>query len=565
MTLLRIGAYVLGGLTGAAILVGAGIWTGYDLNTQLQNRFSFPSQMYYKLNGMYNAQFHAGEVPTPKRLVTNRAVLNETTVFLPSSARDFAGGISPFLDTSILVTDRLGKLFHVNGYEVTEVNVAPPDSKREELQAQLDEGLLGDIEIDFNWMRYNDILYVAGQNGSGYLLMSYTDWRPDELCFGSAMSRLAVKGTDPSKWSADESDWDVLARTEPCLKTFTSGKGLYGLEAGGRMDLNTDGRIVWTSGVYERDDRYTDRDFSNALGQRDDGDYGKVMLVNIETGEKEIIAKGLRNPQGVSVAADGNIWVSDHGMQGGDELNLVFKGANFGFPAVSYGTKYTRAPAGNGPRHAGHEGYDKPVISFVPSIAPSAALAVQGFHYAWDGDILVGALSGTVNRVHVEDGHAAYVEPIEVGIRIRDMARINGGATIVLYSDDRRVVYLTADTSPDPMARFDKLLHDNSVDDAQFAAVESTVNSCLQCHSLLEGVDNGAGPSLYRVCGREPGKSPFDNYSGALNGLGGTWTETTLSAFIVDPYALAPDTTMGWSGMDDTDVADVVAKSLCEM
>ncbi|NVK46735.1 MAG: PQQ-dependent sugar dehydrogenase [Rhodobacteraceae bacterium] len=566
MSRLRILALALVAIVCLAGLFGGGIWAGYALNTEMQNRFSFPAQIHYKLNGMYNSYFNAGAEPEPERLVTNRAILSQETIFLPASAKDFAGGIGTIGEDTVLVTDRVGKMYSVTDAVVHELDVAPPDDHRAALQAQLDAGELGDIEINFNWMRFNDIFYYArGQEGAGYLLLSYTDWLPEQKCFGNAMARLPVQGMDPLSWSAEADDWIVIARTEPCLELFTTGKGMFGLEAGGRMDRMPDGRMAWSSGAYERADRFAERDFTNAIGQSDDMDYGKVMLINVESGEKTTIAKGLRNPQGVSVDAEGRIWVSDHGMQGGDELNLVFEGANFGFPAVSFGTKYNRQPAGNGDRHANHDGYDKPVIAFVPSIAPSSALAVENFHYAWDGDVLIGALSGAVHRVHVEDGRGIYVEPIDVEMRIRDMDAIHGGKTIVLYTDDRRLSFLTADTGPDPMARFDELLTTYAADADVLAAADGTMAACLQCHSLLDGVDNGAGPSLHNICSREPGNSPFEGYSGALDKLGGVWTEQTLQAYISDPYGMLPDTNMGWEGIENENVSLAISKALCEL
>ncbi|AJE47800.1 PQQ-dependent sugar dehydrogenase [Celeribacter indicus] len=562
---MRVGAYVLGGLAGAAALVGIGVWGGYELNNQMQDRWSFFATRYYKLQGVYNSMFNADAPPEVERLVTNRAVLSKRTMYLPASARDFAGGIAPFLDRSLLLTDRLGKTFHIDGETVTELSVAPPDAKRAELQQQLGEGLLGEIEVDFNWMRYNDVLFVPRDGGGGSLLMSFTDWRPEGLCFGSTLARLVVDSDRPEDWQAGPEDWEVVAQTEPCIKPFTSGKGIYGLEAGGRMAPLPDGRVVWTSGVYERDDRHEGLDFSTALAQTDEGDYGKVMLVDLDTGEKEIVAKGLRNPQGVTVDVAGEIWVTDHGMEGGDELNHVFEGANFGFPAVSYGVKYNRKPAGNGDRHANHDGYDEPAMSWVPSIAPSSVIAVNGFHYAWDGDFIVGGLSGALHRVHLRDGRGVYDEAIQFGQRIRDLATLDEGRTIVVYTDDRRIITLAADTGPDPMARFEALLREDAPSPEIFASAESTMNACLQCHSLLEGVDEGAGPTLHAVCGRGPGATPFDGYSGALDGVAGVWTQQTLAAFMSDPVALAPNTNMAWSGMEDAAAADLISGVLCKM
>ncbi|MGR3805205.1 MAG: PQQ-dependent sugar dehydrogenase [Marinibacterium profundimaris] len=544
------------------LLIAGGIWAGYSLNTALQNRFSFPSQIAYKLNGMYNS-YRGNRSDNSETVISNRLIMKKETVFLPLSATDFAGGIAAINGNTVLVTDRLGKLFSVTGPDISELALQSPDNKADQLREQLDEGLLGNIEVDFNWFRYNDILPVV-HDGQEYLLASYTEWNPEELCFRSALARIALSGSDPATWTGDPDDWDVILRTEPCLPPFTSGKGIFGLEAGGRLDRLGETTVAWSSGSYERDDRVTGLDFKEAaLAQNEATDYGKLMEVDFLTGEHRHLARGLRNPQGVSVDAEGRIWVTDHGMRGGDELNLVFEGANFGFPVVSYGTKYNREPAGNQETHKNHEGFDKPVVAFVPSIAPSSALAIDDFHYTWNGDVLVGALSGAVHRVHIEDGRGMYVEAIPLGIRIRDMAYLSDPRKIVLWSDDRRIVYLSRDSAPDPNAEFQMQLAELAPTAELHEAAEDTFNACLQCHGMLEG-EHGAGPSLYQVCGREPGSSSFDGYSGALSSVGGIWGQESLKSFLLDTEAVAPGTTMSWV-MEDEGVADLLASSFCRM
>ena len=544
------------------LIVAGGIWAGYSLNTALQNRFSFPSQIAYKLNGMYNS-YRGNSADTTETVISNRLIMNKETVFLPLSATDFAGGISAINGDTVLVTDRVGKLFSVKGTEITELALQSPDNRVEQLRSQLGEGLLGNIEVDFNWFRYNDILPVD-HDGQQYLLASYTEWVPEQLCFQSALARIALAGSDPAGWTGGPEDWEVILRTEPCLEPFTSGKGIFGLEAGGRLDRLGETTVAWSSGSYERDDRVAGLDFDEAaLAQNEATDYGKLMEVDFLTGDMRHLARGLRNPQGVSVDAQGRVWVSDHGMRGGDELNLVFEGANFGFPVVSYGTKYNRAPAGNQESHMNHEGFDKPVVAFVPSIAPSSALAIDDFYYTWNGDVLVGALSGAVHRVHIEDGRAMYVEPIPLGVRIRDMAYLSGERKIVLWSDDRRLVFLSPDSAPDPNAEFQRQLAALAPDEELHEAAADTFNACLQCHGLLEG-EHGAGPSLYQVCGREPGASSFDGYSGALSSVDGVWARENLKAFLMDPEAVAPGTTMGWF-MEDEGIADLLANAFCHM
>lgn len=111
---------------------------------------------------------------------------------------------------------------------------------------------------------------------------------------------------------------------------------MEGVEAGGRLAHLIGTQIIWSSGAYGRDDKYTG-DPGDTLAQNDATDYGKLLLVDIASGEITKIAKGLRNPQGLSVDPDGGIWVTDHGMRGGDELNYttVWRCPNFGHPVVS--------------------------------------------------------------------------------------------------------------------------------------------------------------------------------------------------------------------------------------
>ncbi len=333
------------------------------------------------------------------------------------------------------------------------------------------------------------------------------------------------------------------------------------LEAGGRLVHAGGSKILWTSGSYERDDLVNGPDFSHALAQSDDNDYGKVMDIDFLTGETQTLAKGLRNPQGISIDQKQQIWVTDHGMRGGDELNLVKAGANFGFPAVTYGTKYTREPAGNLPRHANHDGYDPPIIAFVPSIGPSSVIAVRNFHYTWDGDALVGAYDGRIYRAHVESRGIAYVEPIDLKVRTRDLVMLSNG-TIAVWTDDRRLIYLSVSPEQDNVETFEARLTQLAPKHLANTA-RSVFKTCLQCHSLDKD-DHGIGPSLWNVCGSTPGSGEFKKYSGALGQVGGKWTADVLADFISNPQKIAPGTSMEWDGLENRQILHALGEALCE-
>ncbi|MGC1503684.1 MAG: PQQ-dependent sugar dehydrogenase [Sulfitobacter sp.] len=107
-------------------------------------------------------------------------------------------------------------------------------------------------------------------------------------------------------------------------------------------------------------------------------------------GLPEIWSYGHRNPQGADLDLAGNLWVSEHGARGGDEVNAVKRGANYGWPVISYGRHYSGLKIGEGTAKAGME---QPAFYWDPSIAPSGLLVYSGKMFAeWKGDIFVGSL-----------------------------------------------------------------------------------------------------------------------------------------------------------------------------
>ena len=102
---------------------------------------------------------------------------------------------------------------------------------------------------------------------------------------------------------------------------------------------------------------------------------GKLLRIAIETGETETLAIGFRNSQGLARDAEGNLWATDQGPQGGDELNLVERAGNYGWPLVSYGVDYEdKVPLTIEDEAMGrHDGFLRPAFAWVPSPAVSAS------------------------------------------------------------------------------------------------------------------------------------------------------------------------------------------------
>jgi len=538
--------------------IAAGFWLSKSLNT--------PNTLPYNVKRWAAVQYVKmfGRSEPDKFLVTNRVTLKVSTVFLSPTTPERAGGITDVDGAGPLIVDREGKLHWLDGSSVSDVDLPPPANNAADLQARLAAGEFGKSTVDPSQMRFMDVLHVR-EAGKAWLLTSYTEWHPAESCFTTNLARIEVPpATAPSGWHVT-SGWTVIARTTPCLVPFPyeeSPDMMLGLEAGGRLARAGNGKVLWTTGSYERDDRVLPPDFSVALAQSASSTYGRVLEVDVVTGEAREVAKGLRNPQGITVDKGGSIWVVDHGMRGGDELNLVTEQANFGFPAVTYGTRYGGGIAGNRKRHAGHDGYDKPILAFVPSIGPGCVLALDGFHYAWDGDLLICAMNrSAVYRVHIEDGRAVYTEAIDIGIRTRDMVQLKDGR-VAVWTDNRRVLFLTPEgDAGDAMKKLEEQVAAN-VPEARRSEVLNGFEGCLQCHSFAEG-EQAAAPSLHGVCGRPPASTEYKAYSAALARLGGAWTAARLADFMSDPQQFAPGTTMTGKATGNSEVIHSMADVLC--
>lgn len=150
-------------------------------------------------------------------------------------------------------------------------------------------------------------------------------------------------------------------------------------------------------------------------------------------------AMGNRNPQGMVVnRATGDLWTHEHGPQGGDEINIIHKGANYGWPRVTFGEEYGGGRIGQGTRG---DGYTDPIWVWVPSIAPSGMDFYRGDMFPdLAGTLLVGSLKfESLYVVDIEQGRPVSETPVlksELG-RIRDVHVMPDGA-VYLLTDERR-------------------------------------------------------------------------------------------------------------------------------
>lgn len=210
---------------------------------------------------------------------------------------------------------------------------------------------------------------------------------------------------------------------------------------GGRLAFISDNEFALTIGDgFEYREKAQDN--ASHLGKivvlKDDGsvpDSGPHF--SGKSARPEIISNGHRNQQGLAFdAISGRLYETEHGPQGGDELNIIERGRNYGWPVITYGMDYSGAYVSP---YKEREGMEQPVVQWTPSIAPSGLAIYRGDKFpAWDGDAFVGALAlKHLRRVDLDDrGNATGEQRLltDLNERLRDV-RVSPDGYIYVTTD----------------------------------------------------------------------------------------------------------------------------------
>lgn len=219
---------------------------------------------------------------------------------------------------------------------------------------------------------------------------------------------------------------------------------------GGRIAFFPDKTILLSLGDgfrYREEAQKLDNHFGKVVRIFDDGTApGNNPFLDTEGALPEIYTWGHRNVQGLHVdRVGGRIWSHEHGARGGDEINLLIGGDNYGWPIVTTGVDYSGAQI---TPYKTLKGYQDPNYDWVPSIAPSGLTVYRGALFPeWDGDFLVGGLASmNLRRLEREGGgvKAEYILLGDLEERIRDVRTGPDGAVYVLTdSDEGRLLKIT--------------------------------------------------------------------------------------------------------------------------
>jgi len=320
-------------------------------------------------------------------------------------------------DGRMLVTEKKGNLFIVNS-----------DGKKSRLVRGLPDvdyggqGGLGDVALHPDFAKNNVIYLSYAEGGVGGTR-------------GAAVARAVLTETDRA---AELTQFEVIWRQYPKVVGF----GHYGH----RIAFDDQGFLYISSG--DRQKFTPAQDMQSTLGKivrlRDDGSvpqdnpfvdyFSRDPLVDDEGVYGQIWSLGHRNPLGLAFDLDGRLLVMEMGPAGGDELNRVRRGGNYGYPVVSNGDHYDGRPI---PDHDTRPEFDKPLLWWTPVVSPGNLIVYRGSLFRdWRGDALIAGLSSqAIVRVEFDGDAAREAERYPMGARIRCVVEGPDGALWVLEDE----------------------------------------------------------------------------------------------------------------------------------
>lgn len=290
----------------------------------------------------------------------------------------------------LLITEKSGKLLRYSNGSTNEISGLP------EIKVQGQGGLM-DVKLHPNF-QVNRWVYLTYASPEG-----------EGRGANTALMRATLEN-------------DALTNQKQLYKASPNSNKPY--HFGSRIEFDNDGYLYFSVGDRgSRDENPQDitRDGGKIYRLNEDGSIPSDNPFVKEKGAKTAIySYGHRNPQGmVKHPSTGEIWVHEHGPRGGDELNIIKKGKNYGWPVITYGINYSGTTITD---ETTKPGMEQPVYYWVPSIAPSGLEVISSDSYPdWKGNLLAGSLSFQyLERLVLEKGKVTYREKLLDGMgRVR--------------------------------------------------------------------------------------------------------------------------------------------------
>lgn len=322
-----------------------------------------------------------------------------------------------FIDSeTILIAEQVGRLqrLHLTNHALTEIEGLP------------------DIPVVSGQLGLFDIALHPRFDTNHRIYFSYSTQEPESGKYATVFSTAVMEG-------------DRLTNVQELLKSTPYAKSKSNF--GGAIAFDNEGFLYLATGDKSVRAQSQNNSFLNGkiLRLHDDG---RVPTDNPFVGQgdfrPEIYATGVRNPQGLVFDREGRyLYATEHGPMGGDEVNVIESGKNYGWPTITYGMNYTAKPIGVGKKAPGLE---QPLYYYLPSTAISPIEIYYGDMFPeWQGHLLVGALKGRhVSMIDATDGVVRSEQRIlkEAKGRVRDIKVAPDGSVYLLIQNGGRVLRL---------------------------------------------------------------------------------------------------------------------------
>lgn len=313
-------------------------------------------------------------------------------------------------EEGILISERPGTLNLFRAGELYDINGLPEISPK-------GQGGLLDVIIDKDFESNRTIYFSYSQSSWGR--------------YGTSVAKAELRGLE-------------LVNVRIIFKAGPRSRG--GFHFGSRLLHTENGHLYITLG--DRGTMENAQDLEHHGGSliriNTDGSIpGDNPFIGRDDARPEIYSYGHRNAQGLAFNRErGEIWLHEHGPKGGDEVNIIRKGANYGWPLITYGINYNGSIISE---ETSRPGLEQPILYWVPSIAPSGMAFYDGELFPnWKGDLFVGALAGQHLRRVVLDGDQVVGQEIllknKIG-RIRDVRNGPDGSIYVLTDHQNGALY----------------------------------------------------------------------------------------------------------------------------
>lgn len=442
------------------------------------------------------------------------------------------------IEGRILFSSRHGHFGYVQGARVVSLNLVAP--------LGMENFSTAEETTNPDHIRVTDLLVLPDRNHRYRLYVAH-------LQFSRDCTRMTIDTTtvvaDAQALQADK-HWKQLFASE-CLPQRASGIRHVGNQSGGRLVALSDTTLALSTGDFE----FIGADKEPSVSDDPNSEFGKILSISLIDGSVEIMASGLRNPQGLLLTRSGDLWETEHGPRGGDEVNLIRPDQNYGWPHVTFGSPYGEVSQPSWPSKAiagAHDGYEPPRYAFLPSIGISNIVEPSADEFPrWGETLLVSSLAGSALHIlRLEDGIVLSAERIALpDMRVRDLIALTDGRFALSTDAGDLVIVENAEQKREPIIALSGL---NQLDQEPVFEVmpfyeaqggeRLFASNCAQCHSLAG--EAGPGPPLDVIVGARVGGAPNYRYSTALDGRTEQWSEESLERFLQDVDRSFPGTTM---------------------